>query len=201
MHPAPTVVGDVGALRAELGTRRSSKGGLVGFVPTMGYLHDGHGSLIRRARSECDLVVVSIFVNPTQFGPGEDFATYPRDLDRDLQLLTSEGADVAFVPVGDGFYPLGADTGVVPGFVSEPLEGESRPGHFRGVATVVAMLLNAVQADRAYFGEKDWQQLQVVTQMVRDLHMPVEVVGVNIPHRHEFRRQMPCQKVALRLAR
>lgn len=150
----------------------------VGFVPTMGYLHEGHLCLVRRARAECASVVVSIFVNPTQFGPGEDFSTYPRDLDRDLAMLRAEQVDVAFVPDEGGFYPPGADTFVEPGAVAVPLEGEKRPGHFRGVATVVTMLFNVVRPDRAYFGEKDWQQLQVVRQIVRDLYMPVEIVSV-----------------------
>jgi len=143
----------------------------------MGYLHDGHASLVRRARAECGVVAVSIFVNPTQFGPGEDFAAYPRDLERDLALLAGEGVDVAFVPGAD-FYPRGADTAVTVGAAAEPLEGAFRPGHFRGVATVVSMLFNAVRPDRAYFGEKDWQQLQVIRRMVRDLHVPVEIVAV-----------------------
>jgi pantoate--beta-alanine ligase len=144
----------------------------------MGYLHDGHASLVRRARAECDVVVVSIFVNPLQFGANEDFSTYPRDLDRDVALLERERADVVFAPEAAELYPTGADTTVVPGAVALPLEGERRPGHFRGVATVVSMLFNIVQPARAYFGEKDWQQLQVVKQMVRDMHMPVEIVGV-----------------------
>jgi pantoate--beta-alanine ligase len=143
----------------------------------MGYLHDGHAALVRRARAECRIVAVSIFVNPTQFGPGEDFAAYPRDLERDLALLESEGIDIAFVPDA-GFYPPGADTAVTVGAAAEPLEGAFRPMHFRGVATVVSMLFNAVRPDRAYFGEKDWQQLQVIRRMVRDLHVPVEIVAV-----------------------
>lgn len=150
----------------------------LGFVPTMGYLHEGHLALVRRARVECATVVVSIFVNPTQFGPGEDFASYPRDVERDLALLRAEGVDLALVPDEGAFYPPGADTAVEPGAVAVPLEGERRPGHFRGVATVVTMLFNAVRPDRAYFGEKDWQQLQVVRQLVRDLYLPVEIVPV-----------------------
>jgi pantoate--beta-alanine ligase len=179
--PARTrVVETVDELRAVLA--RSERGGtpVVGLVPTMGYLHEGHASLVRRAREECDLVVVSIFVNPTQFGPNEDFATYPRDLPRDIEMLEREGADVAFAPAHRGFYPPGADTLVTPGRVAEPLEGAHRPGHFRGVATVVTMLFNAVRPHRAYFGEKDWQQLQVVRRLVRDLRLPVEVVGLPV---------------------
>jgi pantoate--beta-alanine ligase len=124
------------------------------------------------------VVAVSIFVNPTQFGPGEDFATYPRDLDRDLALLTREHADVAFVPAVAELYPAGVDLTVSPGAVANTLEGASRPTHFRGVATVVTILLKAVRPDRAYFGEKDWQQLQVVRQLVRDQQLPAEIVGV-----------------------
>lgn len=160
--------------------RSARRRGMIGFVPTMGYLHDGHLALVRRAREECDSVVVSIFVNPTQFGPGEDFATYPRDLERDLALLRKEKVDLAFVPDEGGFYPAGADTFVEPGAVARPLEGERRPGHFRGVATVVTMLFNAVRPYRAYFGEKDWQQLQVIRRMVHDLHLAVEIVPVPI---------------------
>lgn len=170
------VASDVRALRDLLHGLRDASRTRVGFVPTMGYLHEGHATLMRHARAECDIVVVSIFVNPTQFGPGEDFTTYPRDLERDLALLAREGVDVAFVP--EEFYPPGADTAVVVGAVAEPLEGAHRPGHFRGVATVVTMLLNAVGAERAYFGEKDWQQLAVVRRLVRDLHLPVEIIGV-----------------------
>jgi len=144
----------------------------------MGYLHDGHAELVRRARAECDVVVVSVFVNPLQFGPGEDFTSYPRDLDRDVGLLAGQRTDIVFIPEATELYPAGADTAVVVGAVAQPLEGESRPGHFRGVATVVTMLFNAVSPHVAYFGEKDWQQLQVVKQFVRDLHMPVEIIGV-----------------------
>lgn len=150
----------------------------IGFVPTMGYLHEGHAALLRRARAESDVVVASVFVNPTQFGAGEDFTTYPRDVPRDLALLAREAVDVAFVPPPRGFYPPGAATSVVVGAVAEPLEGAARPGHFRGVATVVTMLFNAVSPARAYFGDKDWQQLQVIKRLVRDLHLPVSIVGV-----------------------
>lgn len=150
----------------------------VGFVPTMGFLHDGHASLMRRARERCDVVVVSIFVNPLQFGPSEDFATYPRDLTRDLALLAAERVDVAFVPPAAELLLPGADTAVSVGAVAEPLDGALRPGHFRGVATIVSALFNIVRPDVAFFGEKDWQQVLVVRQMVRDLHIPVEIVGV-----------------------
>ena len=148
----------------------------VGLVPTMGYLHEGHLSLVRRARQECATVVVSIFVNPTQFGPAEDFATYPRDLVRDLALLERERADVAFTPTVEEMYPPGYDTYVTVGGITERLEGAARPGHFRGVATVVAKLFNLVQPERAYFGQKDAQQVVVVRKLVAELGFPLEVV-------------------------
>ncbi|WP_234009221.1 pantoate--beta-alanine ligase [Deinococcus sp. NW-56] len=144
----------------------------------MGYLHEGHAELIRRARAECDVVAVSVFVNPTQFGPNEDLSRYPRDLERDLALAGGAGADVLFHPEAGAMYPPGHATTVRVEGVSGPLEGESRPGHFDGVATVVLKLLNLVGPGRAYFGEKDWQQLAVVRRMVRDLSVPVEIVGV-----------------------
>jgi pantoate--beta-alanine ligase len=149
----------------------------VGFVPTMGYLHEGHLSLIRRARSANGSVVVSIFVNPTQFGPHEDFQRYPRDLQRDLGLLDTEQVDAVFTPEVDEMYPTGASTMVEVEALSGILEGASRPGHFRGVATIVCKLFHLVRPDRAYFGEKDYQQLQVIQHMVHDLRMPIEVVG------------------------
>ncbi len=153
-------------------------GRTVGFVPTMGFLHHGHRSLMARAREETDLVAVSIFVNPLQFGSGEDLAAYPRDLGGDLEACQKEGVDVAFVPGADEMYPGGApEVTVDPGPVGDRLEGASRPGHFRGVCTVVAKLLGIVGPCRAYFGEKDAQQLFVVRRMVADLDLPVEVVG------------------------
>jgi pantoate--beta-alanine ligase len=156
---------------------RSHMSGMVGFVPTMGYLHEGHLSLVRRARQECEHVVVSIFVNPTQFGPQEDYQRYPRDEARDLALLEPLGVDVVFIPTADEVYPPGFCTWVeVKGPLAERLEGESRPGHFLGVATVVTKLFNIVQPHRAYFGEKDAQQLRIVRRMVEDLNLPVEVV-------------------------
>ncbi|MDI6693694.1 MAG: pantoate--beta-alanine ligase [Anaerolineales bacterium] len=148
----------------------------VGLVPTMGYLHEGHLSLVRAARSECASVVVSIFVNPTQFGPTEDLASYPRDLLRDLQLLEKEGVDLVWSPDVEDMYPPGFQTWVTVEEVARPLEGSMRPGHFRGVATVVAKLFNAVQPQRAYFGQKDAQQAVVIRQMVRDLNFNLEVV-------------------------
>jgi pantoate--beta-alanine ligase len=148
----------------------------VGLVPTMGYLHEGHLSLVRAARSECASVVVSIFVNPTQFGPTEDLASYPRDLLRDLQLLEKEGVNLVWSPDVEDMYPPGFQTWVTVEGVARPLEGSMRPGHFRGVATVVAKLFNAVQPQRAYFGQKDAQQAVVIRQMVRDLNFNLDVV-------------------------
>lgn len=148
----------------------------VGLVPTMGYLHEGHLSLVRAARRECASVVVSIFVNPTQFGPNEDLARYPRDLPRDLALLEKEAIDLVWTPQAEALYPPGFQTWVTVEQVSLPLEGSMRPGHFRGVATIVAKLFNAVQPDKAYFGQKDAQQAVVIRQMVRDLNFNLEVV-------------------------
>ncbi len=144
----------------------------------MGFLHEGHLSLVRSARADCDTVAVSIFVNPAQFGPGEDLDRYPRDEERDLALLRDEGADLVFIPPPEEIYPPGFDGWVeVRGAIAERLEGEHRPGHFRGVATVVARLFRIVRPDRAYFGEKDAQQLRVIRRMTRDLGLPVDVVG------------------------
>jgi pantoate--beta-alanine ligase len=146
-------------------------------VPTMGFLHEGHLCLVREARRRGDLVVASIFVNPAQFGPGEDFATYPRDFERDRQMLEAENIDVLFHPPVEQIYPAGAQTFVEVEKLSLPLCGSVRPGHFRGVATVVAKLFNIVRPHVAIFGEKDCQQLQVIRRMVRDLCMDVEIVG------------------------
>lgn len=146
-------------------------------VPTMGFLHEGHLCLVRLARSRGDLTVASIFVNPAQFGPGEDFATYPRDFERDRQLLESEQVDVLFHPSEEQIYPAGSQTFVEVEKLSLPLCGALRPGHFRGVATVVAKLFNIVRPHVAIFGEKDYQQLQVIRRMVRDLNLDVEIVG------------------------
>jgi pantoate--beta-alanine ligase len=150
--------------------------GQLGLVPTMGYLHAGHLSLVRQARAECGAVAVSIFVNPTQFGPGEDLARYPRDLARDLQLLKGESTDLVFLPSVAEMYPDGYGTSVDVRGVTEMLEGAARPGHFAGVATVVCKLLNIVQPTRAYFGQKDAQQTVVVRMMARDLNLPTEIV-------------------------
>jgi pantoate--beta-alanine ligase len=162
---------------AELSLWRVGATSPVGFVPTMGYLHEGHLSLVRRARSENGSVVVSIFVNPNQFGPNEDFQRYPRDLERDLGLLDTEQVDAVFTPEVNEMYPTGASTMVEVEALSSILEGASRPGHFRGVATIVCKLFHLLYPNRAYFGEKDYQQLQVIQRMVHDLRMPVEVVG------------------------
>jgi pantoate--beta-alanine ligase len=173
---APLLVQDGAALRAALRERQVL--GTVGFVPTMGFLHEGHSALMRRARATDATVVVSIFVNPTQFGPTEDLALYPRDLPGDLTRCAAEGVDIVFAPTPEVMYPPGGATTVTVGVVTEPLEGERRPGHFQGVATVVTALFNLVRPDHAYFGEKDFQQLAVVRQMVRDLHVPVTIIGV-----------------------
>ncbi len=150
--------------------------GRVGLVPTMGYLHEGHLSLVRRAREESDQVVVSIFVNPTQFGPREDLSKYPRDLDRDLSLLEPLGVDLVWIPTAEIMYPPGFQTWVEVEGITQPLEGSMRPGHFRGVTTVVAKLFNAVQPHKAYFGQKDAQQAAVIRRMTRDLNFPLEIV-------------------------
>ena len=161
---------------AELRSARQNLPGSVGLVPTMGYLHEGHLSLVRRARQECDQVVVSIFVNPTQFGPQVDLSRYPRDLERVLRLLEPLGTDLVWLPTAGIMYPPGFQTWVEVETITRPLEGAMRPGHFRGVATVVAKLFNAVQPEKAYFGQKDAQQAAVVRRMARDLDFPVEIV-------------------------
>ena len=149
----------------------------VGFVPTMGYLHEGHMSLVRQARAENASAVVSIFVNPSQFGPREDFKSYPRNTERDLVMLQKENTDVVFMPLAEEMYPPRFDSRIEVGAIAERLEGTSRPGHFRGVATVVAKLFNIVQPTRAYFGQKDAQQLAVIKKMAADLNMNLEVVA------------------------
>ena len=148
----------------------------VGLVPTMGFLHEGHLSLVRQARHECASVVVSIFVNPTQFGPNEDFDKYPRNLSRDLSLLKSGNVNLVWTPTEKMMYPPGYQTWVSVEELTKPLEGEMRPGHFRGVATVVAKLFNSVQPQRAYFGQKDAQQAAIIRQMSRDLGFPIDIV-------------------------
>jgi len=161
---------------AEMKELRSECSGTVGLVPTMGYLHVGHLALVKQARAENKTVVASIFVNPTQFGPSEDFSSYPRDTERDLAMLEREKTDNVFMPSGTEIYPPNFDSWVEVGKISRGLEGASRPTHFRGVTTVVAKLFNIVQPTRAYFGQKDAQQLLVIKKMVADLNMNLEVV-------------------------
>ncbi|HIP42736.1 MAG TPA: pantoate--beta-alanine ligase [Aquifex aeolicus] len=166
-------------LRNYLKSRRC-EGKEVGFVPTMGYLHKGHRELIKLARMQNDIVVVSIFVNPTQFGEGEDYDRYPKDLERDLSICEEEGVDVVFAPEVAEIYPKGYRTRVCVGELGNILEGAFRPGHFDGVATIVVKLFNIVQPNRAYFGEKDYQQLKIIQQLVEDLNIPVEIIPVPI---------------------
>jgi len=170
------VVERIADLRATLDDARAN-GKRVGFVPTMGFLHEGHASLMRRAREENDVVLVSIFVNPLQFLPGEDFEAYPRDLDRDLALCASAGVDLVFHPPVDEMYPEPTTQKITVGPIGKILEGKTRPGHFDGVATVVAKLFNIAGACRAYFGEKDAQQLVVIRRLAQQFDFPVEVVG------------------------
>jgi pantoate--beta-alanine ligase len=149
----------------------------LGLVPTMGWLHDGHRSLMRRARADNPTTVATIFVNPRQFNDASDFEQYPRNEDRDLQVCRDEGIDLVFAPSVEEVYPPGFDTTVSVGAIARPLEGAARPGHFDGVATVVAILFNLVRADRAYFGQKDAQQVMVIARMARDLAIPTEVIA------------------------
>jgi pantoate--beta-alanine ligase len=159
------------ALRA---ARREGK--RIGLVPTMGALHEGHLSLVRAARSKCDVIAVSIFVNPTQFGPNEDYSKYPRTFDNDCELLQKEGVDSVFAPSVEEMYPGGAATYVIVEGMTDRLCGRSRPGHFRGVTTVVSKLFHIVEPDLAFFGQKDAAQVAIIKRMVRDLNMPVEIV-------------------------
>lgn len=158
-------------------TARQAHAGIVGLVPTLGFVHEGHTSLIERAKTECDQVTVSLFVNPLQFGPDEDFAAYPRNLERDGELIARAGADILFAPPLEEMYPEAALTRVVVRSLVEHMDGLARPGHFEGVATVVAKLLAGLQPDRSYFGRKDAQQLAIITRMATDLSIPVEVIG------------------------
>jgi pantoate--beta-alanine ligase len=165
----------------EMRKLRGTMSGSIGFIPTMGYLHEGHLSLVEQAKKENEHVVVSIFVNPKQFGPNEDFSRYPRDEQRDTELLKKAGVDVLFLPTVDEIYPEGFDTYVIVENISQVLEGEKRPGHFKGVATVVTKLFNIIQPDNAYFGQKDAQQVSVMKKMVTDLQFPIKiVVGITI---------------------
>ena len=167
----------IGPLRTYLrGIREEGK--TIGFIPTMGALHEGHMTLIRRAKNDCDLVVVSIFVNPTQFGPGEDLDAYPRTLTQDQQLTSGEGVDALFLPGVEEMYPNGFQTSVNVSELGSALEGAVRPHHFGGVATIVAKLLNIVQPDRAYFGQKDYQQFLIIERMARDLNFTSDIVMI-----------------------
>ena len=166
-------------------TERDRLPGPVGFVPTMGYLHEGHLSLVRAARRDCASVVVSIFANPTQFAPDEDLATYPRDIERDKTLLQAENVDLVWIPTEEMMYPDGYQTWVTVEKLTKHLEGVHRPTHFQGVTTIVAKLFNAVQPDRAYFGQKDAQQAVVIRQMVRDLNYPIEIEVCPIVREHD----------------
>jgi pantoate--beta-alanine ligase len=167
---------EVATTLSELRDARAKLAEPVGFVPTMGYLHEGHLSLVRRARAECAGVAASVFVNPSQFGPDEDLDAYPRDLPRDLELLEAEGVDLVWTPSAEVMYPEGFQTWVTVQRVTGYLEGARRPGHFRGVTTVVAKLFNGVLPQKAYFGQKDAQQAVVIQRMTRDLNFPLEVV-------------------------
>lgn len=169
----------IDSVRAAVRAARNS-GKRIGLVPTMGALHEGHLSLVRAAKVASDFAVVSIFVNPTQFGPTEDLAKYPRSYDRDRTLLEEEGADLLFVPNVEEMYATGETTWVTVEGLSEKLDGKSRPGHFRGVATVVAKLFHIVEPDTAYFGQKDAAQLAIIRRMVRDLRFPVKIIGCPI---------------------
>lgn len=160
----------------EMKSLRRQCQGTVGFVPTMGYLHDGHLQLVRNAKKGNSVAVASIFVNPTQFAPNEDFNAYPRDLERDCQMLESVGADIVFVPADTEMYPQGYNTWVIVQGITQYLEGRSRPTHFQGVTTVCNKLFNIVQPDRAYFGQKDAQQALVIQKMVRELNMNLEII-------------------------
>jgi pantoate--beta-alanine ligase len=166
-------------VRAALSDMRETRS-RVGLVPTMGALHEGHLSLVRAAKRQCNAVAVSIFVNPTQFGPTEDLAKYPRQFERDRDILEREGVDILFAPSVEEIYPNGAVTWVSVEGLSDRLDGQSRPGHFRGVSTVVAKLFNVIEPNAAFFGQKDAAQLAVIRRMVRDLHFPVEIVACPI---------------------
>lgn len=170
-------ISEIALLRTTLREARRA-GKSIGLVPTMGAFHEGHLTLMRRARAENDIVLVTLFVNPTQFNDIGDFDRYPRDPDRDSQMAEAERVDFLFTPSPEEMYPPEFDTVVVVRALSDRLEGASRPGHFQGVSTVVTKLLNLAGADRAYFGEKDWQQLQVIKRLTADLNIPTEIIGV-----------------------
>jgi pantoate--beta-alanine ligase len=173
----PKIIRTIAELRSEIAAyRRNSLDSTVGFVPTMGYLHEGHASLLRKSASANGLTVLSIFVNPLQFGPSEDLDKYPRDEARDIRVAEASGVNIVFIPEVKEMYPQRILTGVAVSEITDLLCGSSRPGHFDGVATVVTKLFNIVQPDRAYFGMKDAQQLAVITRMAQDLNIPVEIV-------------------------
>jgi len=170
------IINDIQGIREAVKSAKEQKKS-VGFVPTMGFLHEGHLGLIKKAKEENDLVIVSIFVNPTQFGPGEDLESYPRDIERDSKLSQSAGADIIFHPSVEEMYPSGFNTFVeLEGGITKKLCGASRPGHFKGVTTVVSKLFNIVSPHKAYFGQKDAQQVAVIEQMVRDLNFDVKII-------------------------
>jgi len=199
---------------SELKLIRNQISGNIGFVPTMGYLHEGHLELVRQAKAANDITIASIFVNPTQFGPKEDFEKYPRDAEGDLSLLKGVGTDYIFMPATIDIYPPGFNSWVDVEGVTGHLEGAARPGHFRGVATVVAKLFNIVRPSRAYFGQKDAQQCVVIKKMVKDLEMPLDIIIVptvrepdglamssrNVYLTAEMRRQAPVLHRSLKLA-
>jgi pantoate--beta-alanine ligase len=170
----PRVVSATAELRAAVAAARAA-GKKIGLIPTMGALHQGHLSLVQAAEAECDCSIVSIFVNPTQFGPQEDFDRYPRTLPSDLELLSTARVELVYAPDRQSIYPQGFSTFVGPPDLARPWEGQCRPGHFRGVATIVLKLFNLAQADVAYFGQKDYQQVRVIQQMVQDLDVPIAV--------------------------
>lgn len=165
-------------IRNYLRNIRCQNNSSIGFVPTMGYLHQGHIELIRRSKMQNDLTIVSIYVNPLQFGAGEDFERYPRDLDRDLSICEEEGVDIVFAPLDEEMYPEKPLINIEIQGLSDILEGEFRPSHFNGVCTVVLKLFNIILPDRAYFGEKDYQQLKIVERLVKDLNIPIEIIPV-----------------------
>jgi pantoate--beta-alanine ligase len=211
--PPPRAIASSGELRQQIAQARRA-GKVIGLVPTMGALHAGHLSLVDAASRECGFTVVTIYVNPLQFGPGEDFTRYPRTLEADLQLLAGRGADVVFVPATESMFPSGHATYVDVVGVADCWEGRHRPGHFRGVATIVLKLFNLVQPDRAYFGRKDYQQSLVVRRMVEDLDLPIHVEvcptvreadGLALSSRNRYlsaddRRRAPSIFMSLQLA-
>lgn len=169
------IISDIATMQ-QTASRLRREGKTIGVVPTMGYFHGGHLSLMRRARAECDVVIVTLFVNPTQFGPHEDFSSYPRDFERDCQWAEAEGVDILFAPTTEAMYPDGYETYVQVEKLTQPLCGASRPGHFRGVTTIVAKLFHLTQPHRAYFGLKDYQQCKVIQKMVKDLNFDITIV-------------------------